>query len=305
MNELSLFTGAGGGLLGTMLLGWRPIGYVEWDDYCQRIIAARIRDGYLPNAPIFGDIHAFIRDGYANSYQGLADVVSAGFPCQPFSVAGKMAADDDPRNGWPATIDVVRIVRPEWVWLENVPGLVTGSHGYFRTILSDLSASGYSARWRRLSAAELGAPHLRDRIWIVAHADGCQPGRGQQSEWGSYRRDADIAGDGAQGLVEQQNSNAKSQPSRRLPGRACSPQSKLGSICSDVSNAEYNALENDEQHHNSNANTDREVWWLIEPDVGRVADGVAARVDRLRAIGNGQVPAVAARAWVALLEAIP
>ena len=89
MNELSLFSGGGGGLLGTMLLGWRPIGYVEWNDYCQRIIAARIRDGYLPDAPIFSDIRAFIRDGYAASYQGMVDVITGGFPCQPFSNAGK------------------------------------------------------------------------------------------------------------------------------------------------------------------------------------------------------------------------
>ena len=89
MNELSLFSGAGGGLLGTMLLGFRPIGYVEWDDYCQRVLAARIRDGFLSDAPIFGDIKTFISDGYAASYTGLVDVITAGFPCQPFSVAGK------------------------------------------------------------------------------------------------------------------------------------------------------------------------------------------------------------------------
>jgi len=87
MNELSLFTGAGGGLLGTKLLGWNPIGYVEWDDYCQRVIAQRIKDGFLPDAPIFGDIKTFIDSGCAELYRGVTDVISAGFPCQPFSVA--------------------------------------------------------------------------------------------------------------------------------------------------------------------------------------------------------------------------
>ena len=81
MRELSLFTGAGGGLLGTKLLGWRPVGYVENSEYCQRVIAARIRDGFLEEAPIFGDIRAFIGEGYAESYQGMVDVLSAGFPC--------------------------------------------------------------------------------------------------------------------------------------------------------------------------------------------------------------------------------
>lgn len=166
LNELSLFTGGGGGLLGTMLLGWRPIGYVEWDDYCQRVIAARIRDGHLPDAPIFGDIRAFISDGYAASYTGLVDVITAGFPCQPFSVAGKRAGIDDPRNMWPATIECIRVVRPRFCLLENVPGLLIG--GYFGTILADLAESGYDVRWRILSAAELGAPHKRDRLWMLA-----------------------------------------------------------------------------------------------------------------------------------------
>jgi hypothetical protein len=85
MRELSLFTGAGGGILGTHLLGWTPIGYVEWDDYCQRVLAARIADGLIPSAPIFGDVREFVQSGAAEQYRGFADVVSAGFPCQPFS----------------------------------------------------------------------------------------------------------------------------------------------------------------------------------------------------------------------------
>lgn len=167
MNELSLFTGAGGGLLGTHLLGWRPIGYVEFNEYCQRVIRARINDGILPNAPIFGDIRAFISEGYAASYTGLVDVISGGFPCQPFSVAGNQLGADDERNMWPATLECIRIIRPKFAFLENVANLLTS--GYFGTILRDLAESGYDARWRVLSVAELGAPHLRDRVWIVAH----------------------------------------------------------------------------------------------------------------------------------------
>lgn len=167
MRELSLFSGAGGGLLGTHLLGWTPIGYVEWDDYCQRVIAQRIADGILPAAPIFTDVREFIQSGAAAEYRGFADVVTGGFPCQPFSTAGKRAGADDSRNMWPATIAVIRAVRPQYAFLENVPGLL--SSGYFGTILGDLAESGYSARWRILSAAEVGAPHQRDRLWIVAH----------------------------------------------------------------------------------------------------------------------------------------
>lgn len=167
LRELSLFSGAGGGLLGSKLLGWRTIGYVEINDYCQRVIAQRIKDGILDKAPIFGDIRAFIRDGFASAYSGLVDVVSAGFPCQPFSEAGLRRGGDDERNMWPETIECIRVVKPRYAFLENVPGLLT--HEYGRRIFRDLAECGLDARWRRLSGAELGAPHKRDRVWIVAY----------------------------------------------------------------------------------------------------------------------------------------
>lgn len=260
MYELSLFSGAGGGLLGTHLLGWRPVGYVEINDYCQRIIAARIRDGILPNAPIFGDINAFNRDGYAAGYSGLVDVVTAGFPCQPFSVAGKRRGADDDRNGWPATIECVRLVQPRYVFLENVPGLLNS--GYFRTVLGDLAESGYDCRWRVLSAAEVGAPHRRDRLWIVCHSQ-----RGGQSR------------------IDGRRAGAKS--AHRRAGVA------------DASSTRLSQPERQRQHGGPVA---ERGWWAVEPDVDRVANGVAARVDRLKAIGNGQVPAVVAAAWLLLTE---
>jgi DNA (cytosine-5)-methyltransferase 1 len=169
MNELSLFTGAGGGILGTHLLGWTPIGYVEWDDYCQRVIAARIRDGFIPAAPIFGDVREFAQSGAAEQYRGFADVVTAGFPCQPFSVAGEQNAANDERNMWPATADVIRAIRPRHALLENVTALIAS--GYFGTILADLADMGYVGRWGCVSAGDCGAPHERDRLWIIAHAN--------------------------------------------------------------------------------------------------------------------------------------
>lgn len=145
MRELSLFTGGGGGLLAGLHLGWKAVGYVESDDYCQCVIAARIRDGYLPDAPIFGDIRAFIGDGYAAAYQGLVDVVTAGFPCQPFSLAGRRLGAEDERNLWPETAAAIRLVRPRFVLLENSPGLA--SSGYIGAVLSDLATMGFDAQW--------------------------------------------------------------------------------------------------------------------------------------------------------------
>lgn len=168
-KELSLFSGIGGGLLGTKLLGWKTIGYVENNPYCQTILQARIKDGMLDDAPIFGDITEFISE-YAKSYAGYTDVITAGFPCTPFSVAGKQKADADARNGWPATIRVIRAVKPRWVLLENVPGLLAKSHGYFGQILGELAESGYTCRWDCVRASDVGAPHKRERLWIVAVA---------------------------------------------------------------------------------------------------------------------------------------
>ena len=169
MRELSLFSGAGGGLLGSKLLGWRSVGYVEINEYCQKVLKARIDDGILDKAPIFTDVREFIKSGCAREYRGFVDVVTAGFPCQPFSVAGKQKGEDDERNMWPETLAVLRAVRPRFAFLENVPGLL--AHEYIRRIFGDLAESGFNARWRVLSAAEVGAPHKRDRVWIVTDSN--------------------------------------------------------------------------------------------------------------------------------------
>ena len=167
MNELSLFTGAGGGLLGSRLLGWRTVCAVEREPYCIESLQQRQRDGLLEHFPIWDDVQTF--DG--RPWRGCVDIISAGFPCQPFSVAGQQQAADDERNMWPQTIRIVREVRPRWVLLENVPGLLASSHGYMHTILGDLAESGFDCRWECISAESVGAPHRRDRLWIVCHAN--------------------------------------------------------------------------------------------------------------------------------------
>jgi DNA (cytosine-5)-methyltransferase 1 len=172
MNHLSLFAGAGGGEIAFKYLIpeiKRTIGYVEFEDYPQKVIAQRIKDGLLDNAPIFGDIRTFINSGCAELYKGITDIISGGFPCQPFSVAGKKKGADDERNMWPFTCQVIDIIRPSYAFLENVPGLI--SSGYFGNILSDLAKIGYNARWMCLSAAEVGFKHKRNRFWILAYTD--------------------------------------------------------------------------------------------------------------------------------------
>ena len=168
MRELSLFTGAGGGLTGTALLGWTPIGYVEINEYCQQVIRQRIEDGCIPEAPIFGDIRTFTREGYARRYRGMVDIVTGGFPCQPFSTAGKQKGGKDDRNMWPETADVIRMVRPKYAFIENVAGLL--AHEYIREIFKDLAEMGMDARWGVLGGFATGNITNGERIWIVAYA---------------------------------------------------------------------------------------------------------------------------------------
>jgi DNA (cytosine-5)-methyltransferase 1 len=183
MFHLSLFTGTGGGELGAIKNGWHTVGYVEMDEFCQQVIARRIEDGILPAAPIFGDVQKFIDGGYAESYQGLVDVLSAGFPCQPFSIAGRREGESDRqgRNLWPATLSCIRIVRPRFAFLENVPGLLCGRRkannrkrtqeaSYFGRILGDLAEAGYDANWCVLGADDCGANHQRKRLWVLAYS---------------------------------------------------------------------------------------------------------------------------------------
>jgi len=262
MKELSLFSGAGGGVLGTQLLGWETIGYVEYNEYCQRVIRQRIEDGCLDNAPIFSDVNAFISEGYADAYKGMVGVISAGFPCQPFSVAGKKAAEDDPRNCWPQTLDIIRRVRPRYCLLENVGGLLSRKHRYFETILKDLAESGYDAWWKVISAAEVGGPHKRDRLWIVAHANHSRKLQSEGSKQDKWR------------WAGYDGEEVSDTSSERLEGWELS----IG----------------EEEAYTTTGST---CWWDTEPRVGRVAHGMAHRVDRLKALGNGQVPAVAATAF--------
>jgi DNA (cytosine-5)-methyltransferase 1 len=239
LRELALFAGAGGGILGGKLLGWRTACAVEWDAYARDVLVSRQNDGSLDPFPIWDDVLTF--DG--RPWRGAVDVVSGGFPCQDISTAGKGAGINGARSGmWAHMARIIGEVRPRFAFVENSPAI---THRGLGRVLGDLAAMGYDARWCVLGAHHAGAPHKRDRIWIVADASGER----QPRPWEH---------------VESVN-----------PATGC-------------------ARETDQPVHAGQVGAD---WWLAEPNVGRVAHGVANRVDRLRCLGNGQVPAVAALAW--------
>ncbi len=162
MNELALFAGAGGGILGGKLLGWRTVCAVEWEPYPASVLAARQNDGVLPTFPIWDDVRTF--DGHP--WRGIVDVVSGGFPCQDISAAGKGAGIDGERSSmWKHMARIVGEVRPRFVFVENSPMLLVRGLG---SVLADLASMGYGCKWGVLGAADVGLPHQRDRFWLVA-----------------------------------------------------------------------------------------------------------------------------------------
>jgi len=328
MNELSLFSGAGGGLLATQhMLNWRSVGYVENDTYCQGILARRTEDGLLHSAPIFGDIRRFNEDGWADAYQGMVDVISAGFPCQPFSVAGKQAGEDDERNMWPATIECIRLVRPRFAFLENVPGLLAS--GYFGQVLGDLAKTGYDAEWCVLGADDVGAPHRRKRLWILAYANEAGRGeqrrpepvgpeqrpaeRGRSSWWNIDPADIPDAESGGQSMRGRTQREAR---------HATCTRENMGKPEGERKRPGLRTEEPPEQRERRSGDAGSRA---TESGVGRMADGVADRLDftrtiadgplprvatgvqnrasRLKAVGNGQVPATNAAAFEVLDKA--
>ncbi len=344
MRELSLFTGAGGGLLGTLLLGWKHIGYVEKEPYCQRIIAQRIRDGILDDAPIFGDIRTFISEGYAASYTGVVDVITAGFPCQPFSVAGKQKGADDERNMWPSTAECIGIVRPRFVLLENVPGI----RAYLPVVVRDLRRLGYEvSRPLILGADDVGAPHRRKRVWIVAdYADSGAEGMRRErqdsilqtadtksrerllgyendafclgrEEWqercGSYfnaphspqRQDDERDGRGMDGTAEgREGINAAAGVGDSDASDAASVGCQDGrGVLSGLHRPEAGNGKNKDLGDNSGYSW-ADPWPEVAARLCRVDDGVAHRMDRLKCLGNGQVPLCMAAAWKILFRGI-
>ena len=291
MNELALFAGAGGGILGGKVLGWRCVCAVEYDRYARSVLMARQNDGCLPPFPIWDDVRTF--DG--RPWRGRVDVVSGGFPCQDISAAGKGKGITGERSGlWSEMARIVGEVRPRFVWVENSPLLVRRGLGL---VLSDLAKMGFSARWGIVGARHAGAPHRRDRIWLLGRDTDC----GNVDKKPKVQEN-DIADAGGirGGMADAHGAGCEAQ---RM-GAEWPRQAGQAGLCGDsihLAHADgFHAQGFNPRPRKMQPRGGR--WWEVEPDLGRVAHGVAARVDRLRCIGNGQVPAVVRVAWNLLSE---
>lgn len=292
LRELALFAGAGGGILGGALLGWRTVCAVEINPYCQRVLMARQRDGLLPDFPIWDDVQTF--DGVP--WRGLVDVISGGFPCQDISVAGRGAGIDGIKSGmWRHFARIIREVGPRYVFVENSPALVTRGLG---RVLGDLAALGYDARWGVLGAVDVGAPHQRDRLWIRAELANAHRGG-----WDGRSRQA-ATGEVGQLALGGELANAHGAWQPQQEGGEQEQRGRLDHGSQEVANAHGGRQQERDlsacaggQGQHPWADDPAERGGAAESGMGRVAHGVARRVDRLKAIGNGQVPLVAATAW--------
>lgn len=341
MRELHLFAGAGGGILGGMLLGHTPVGAVEIEPFARAVLQARQADGSLPDFAIYDDVRTF--DG--TEWRDRVDIIAGGFPCQDLSVAGKGAGIDGERSGlWWEMLRVIREARPPFVFLENVPA-ITG-RGLDR-VLGSLADLGFDAEWLVLSAADAGAPHLRKRWWCLArHADGatalavcsiCQRSFADVGTNSQTMADADDAGrqqqrrtvaaSAADVTAERSDPAHTDTDGRRCEERGSSALHRRGND----TRSDVDGLCARGQWHGAPGYA--EGCAQTQPRVGRAADGMAAwldaggrlqasawqegwekdcprvvfgkpanRTNRLKALGNGQVPQTAAAAFRILWE---
>ncbi|AUM72971.1 DNA cytosine methyltransferase [Paracoccus jeotgali] len=296
---LSLCSGVGGLELGLHLAcpRYRTVGYVERDAFAAAVLVARMEDAAMDHAPVWDDVAGF--DG--RPWRGAVDIVTAGYPCQPFSVAGRRRGADDPRHLWPHVARIIGECEPPFVFLENVAHHLRLG---FPEVASGLVGMGYRLAAGLFTAAEVGAPHKRERLFILAIREGdelADPARllgGPFERRQSHRDAAALADPGGDGRLQTQRRQSQDRRSEQFGGDVddtdgAGPQGRGDQPCQHAG----------ERPAWPPGPCDTDGWRNllrhapnIEPAVCRGADGLAHRVDRLRLCGNGVVPLVAAHA---------
>jgi DNA (cytosine-5)-methyltransferase 1 len=286
LRELALFAGAGGGLLAGKLLGWKTVCAVELNPYAAGVLVARQNEGFLEPFPIWDDVRTF----EATAYRGIVDVISGGFPCQDLSVSWNGKGIEGKRSGlWFEMCRIVKEAQPRFVFIENVQNL--RSKG-LDVLWKSLAKAGYSCRSGDFYASDLGAPHLRKRTFVLAFREWTPlvlESDCEQCECCGKTVCAGCGGDYSGCSCPRSHSNEGYRVVAEDWGLVAYPDSSRL--------REQRRSSTVSQKHIS---VECNRWWSSEPDVGRVADRVPARVDRLKAIGNAQVPAVDRLAWQVL-----
>ncbi len=274
LTHLSLFSGIGGLDLAAEWAGFKTVGQCEWADYPTKVL-----EKHWPDVPRWRDIRTLTgKDFYERTGLRTVDVISGGFPCQPFSVAGKQRGKEDDRYLWPEMLRVIRELKPNYVIGENVPGILRIAG---RTVCEDLEREGYAVTIFNYEAAAVGAKHRRDRVFFTAHAEHDGQHGSQIAESIDERGDTgqgrtDPAGEFAGcGRGSGRDDNVADPDPQRIQG-------------SEITRSTGGIRKDTKQY--SRGCRDGNRWWSIEPDVGRVANGVPSRVDRLKCLGNAVVP---------------
>jgi DNA (cytosine-5)-methyltransferase 1 len=296
LRVLDLFSGIGGFSLGLERAGMETAAFCEIDPKCRRRLSL-----LWPEIKIHDDVKQL--DG--RQYAGAIDVICGGYPCQPFSAAGKQQGEADPRHLWPEMHRIIRQACPRWVIAENVRGHVSLG---FDTVASQLEDDGFTVWPFIIPASAVGAPHRRDRIWILAHHSGDGrgtgwPGRSDSGCPWELERTLQIVGNSAgSGLPHrgrtQMADSREEKPKYERPGGALGGLSNMANtLCHHVQGRQQ--PDQEERQEPSERQTglcggarEASSQWAVEPDVGRVAHGVPDRVDRLRMLGNAVVPQI-------------
>jgi DNA (cytosine-5)-methyltransferase 1 len=294
INHLSLCSGYEGIGLGLrrVLPNLREIAYVEREGFVAANLVAKMEEGKLDAAPVFTDVKTF---PYAE-FRGCVDIVSGGFPCQPFSNAGKRQATEDPRHLFPYIRDGIRDCQPRIVFLENVEGIIStktaDGESVLQYVLRELEGLGYRATAGVFSASEVGAPHQRKRVFILAYDNSQRVTQHSLSE--SVQEEYSTAGDCGDygGILADFDSSRGGQD--RMSAQLWS-EGAIESSCN-----RWPARPSQPQHEWE----EPRVTGQTESKLGRATNGSSSRVDRLRLLGNGVVPATAAKAFVTLIQRV-
>jgi DNA (cytosine-5)-methyltransferase 1 len=311
LRSFHLFAGAGGGILADLILGHEVIGACEIEKYPRDVLLARQRDGILPAFPVWDNVCTL--DG--NPWRGAVDILCGGFPCQDISAAGKGAGITGERSGlWKEYARLIGEMRPRFVFAENSPLLRTRGLG---VVLEDLASLGYNARWGVLGARDVGAPHKRDRMWVLAYAmhqglQGDQCARGLDSQG---RQESDGSTSECGGLWWHTDpANVLHTESEGGGALRDSQETQGGVSCGNAQHPSERGVSTQDRQRPVESGLGRMVDGLADfvdftgtpftKGVPRVAHGIDNRVNRLKAIGNGQVSLCAAVAFNILSEGL-
>ena len=270
MKLLDLFSGIGGFSYGLEKTGFQTVAFCEMDKYCKLVLQK-----HWKGVKIYNDVKEITKERLETDGVELPEIITGGFPCQPFSVAGKKQGTSDDRHLWPEMFRIIQEFTPRWIIGENVRGIVNIQDGMvFETVCTDLEGEGYEVRAFNIPAAGVGAPHRRERIWIVAHSKSIESDVGKGRQYQEERE--------RQLQIRGKNSDDANTDGERLQGYR----------------SEYE-LRNSEEEEQTSGNS----WWSAEPNVGRVANGIRGRVHRLKGLGNSIVPKIAEEIGKAIMEA--